>query len=120
MQVLVFYPVEGTLLGYQYTSSGVEEVQHVYWLLEDLDADGEIDLPRSGMTAPTGLDGDGARFLTIRIRRAPAIDSDENSTIAGELKSLTARHSVWHLCEILSSTRQPSRVPRTSQKSTEF
>jgi len=56
------------------TNSGVEKVQDIYWLLEDLDGDGEIDLPGSGMTAPTGIDGDVAHFVTIRVAQAGAND----------------------------------------------
>ena len=58
------------------TSSGAEEVRDVYWLAEDLDEDGEIDLPGPGMTAPTGPDGDVAHFVTIRMTQAPPTDID--------------------------------------------
>lgn len=58
------------------TSSGVEEVRFIYWLLEDVDADGDIDPPRSGMTAATGPDGEVTPFVTIRVTQAPSSDID--------------------------------------------
>ena len=54
------------------TASGVEKVEDIYWLLEDLDGDGEIDLPGSGITTATGSDGDVIHFVTIRDRAGVA------------------------------------------------
>jgi len=58
------------------TDQGTQEVREIYWLLEDLDGDGELDGPGPGMTAPTGPDGAAAMFLTIRISQAPPTDFD--------------------------------------------
>ena len=58
------------------TDGGTEDVPSVYWMLEDLDGDGELDAPRPGMTAPTGPDGDVATFITIRLTQAPGSDLD--------------------------------------------
>ncbi len=59
-----------------FSNLGVERVANVYWLLEDLDEDGEMDPPRSGMTAATGPDGEVTPFVTIRVTQAPATDVD--------------------------------------------
>jgi hypothetical protein len=59
-----------------FTSSGAKKVRQIYWLLEDLDGDGEIDPPLSRITASTGPGGDVENFVTIRISQAPPTDLD--------------------------------------------
>lgn len=57
------------------TDSGAERIRMVFWQVEDLDGDGEPDLPTAGMTAPTGPDGDVMNVVEVRISQISSTDS---------------------------------------------
>ena len=57
------------------TSSGKEVIRRVYWLLQDVDGDGQLDEPKKGMKAATGPDGDVTHFATALASKAGPDDS---------------------------------------------